>query len=70
MKEEHKNSSSEPENGVVFAVCIFEIDEDGTRKLVDHVASENLMNCLKNKKKKREKYKKNLKKKMVYKYDL
>ena len=25
MKEEHKNSSSEPENGVVFAVCIFEI---------------------------------------------
>ena len=35
MKEEHKNSSSEPENGVVFAVCIFEIAEDGTRKLVD-----------------------------------
>ena len=29
MKEEHKNSSSEPESGVVFAVCIFEIDEDG-----------------------------------------
>ena len=27
MKEEHKNSSSEPEMGVVFAVCIFEIDE-------------------------------------------
>ena len=48
MKEEHKESSSEPENGVVFAVCIFEIAEDGTRKLVDHVASENLMNCLKN----------------------
>ena len=49
MKEEHKESSSEPENGVVFAVCIFEIDEDGQRKLVDHVASENLMDCLKNK---------------------
>ena len=48
MKEEHKESSSEPENGVVFAVCIFEVAEDGTRKLVDHVASENLMNCLKN----------------------
>ena len=35
MKEEHKESSSEPENGVVFAVCIFEVAEDGTRKLVD-----------------------------------
>ena len=29
MKEEHKASSSEPEMGVVFAVCIFEIDETG-----------------------------------------
>ena len=57
MKEEHKNSSSEPENGVVFAVCIFEIAEDGTRKLVDHVASENLMNCLKNKREAERKYK-------------
>ena len=56
MKEEHKNSSSEPENGVVFAVCIFEIAEDGTRKLVDHVASENLMNCLKNKREAEKKY--------------
>ena len=25
MIEEHKDSSSEPENGVVFAVCIFAI---------------------------------------------
>jgi len=56
MKEEHKESSSEPENGVVFAVCIFEIAEDGTRKLVDHVASENLMNCLKNKREAEKKY--------------
>ena len=55
LKEEHAESSSEPENGVVFAVCIFEVNEDGTRKLVDHVASENLMNCLKNKKRSREK---------------
>ena len=47
--EEHKDSSSEPENGVVFAVCIFAIAEDGTRVLVDHRASENLMDCLKNK---------------------
>ena len=57
MKEEHKESSSEPENGVVFAVCIFEIDEDGQRKLVDHVASENLMDCLKNKREAERKYK-------------
>jgi len=57
MKEEHKESSSEPENGVVFAVCIFEIDEDGTRKLVDHVASENLMDCLKNKREAEREYK-------------
>ena len=59
MKEEHKESSSEPENGVVFAVCIFEIDEDGQRKLVDHVASENLMDCLKNKREAERKYKEN-----------
>ena len=45
MKEEHKESSSTPEDGVVFAVCIFEISADGTRVLVDHVASENLMDC-------------------------
>ena len=65
MKEEHKNSSSEPENGVVFAVCIFEVAEDGTRKLVDHVASENLMNCLKNKREQKENTK-SLKKKTVF----
>ena len=65
MKEEHKESSSEPyENGVVFAVCIFEIAEDGTRKLVDHVASENLMNCIKNKERQKESTR-NRKKKMV-----
>ena len=57
LKEEHAESSSEPENGVVFAVCIFEVSEDGTRKLVDHVASENLMNCLKNKREAERKYK-------------
>ena len=57
MKEEHKTSESTPEDGVVFAVCIFEIAEDGTRKLVDHVASENLMNCLKNKREAEREYK-------------
>ena len=66
MKEEHKNSSSEPENGVVFAVCIFEIAEDGTRKLVDHVASENLMNCLKNKREAERVYKESKEKDGVY----
>ena len=66
MKEEHKNSSSEPENGVVFAVCIFEIAEDGTRKLVDHVGSENLMNCLKNKREAERKYKESEEKDGVY----
>ena len=66
MKEEHKESSSEPENGVVFAVCIFEIDEDGQRKLVDHVASENLMDCLKNKREAERKYKENKDKEGVF----
>ena len=56
MKEEHAQSSSDPMSGVVFAVCIFEVTEDGTRKLVDHVASENLMNCLKNKREAEKKY--------------
>ena len=56
MKEEHAESSSDPMSGVVFAVCIFEVAEDGTRKLVDHVASENLMNCLKNKREAEKKY--------------
>ena len=66
MKEEHKNSSSDPMSGVVFAVCIFEIAEDGTRKLVDHVASENLMNCLKNKREAERKYKESEEKDGVY----
>ena len=66
MKEEHKESSSEPENGVVFAVCIFEIDEDGQRKLVDHVASENLMDCLKNKREAEREYKENKDKEGVF----
>ena len=66
MKEEHKESSSTPEDGVVFAVCIFEISEDGTRVLVDHVASENLMDCLKNKREAERKYKESEDKEGVY----
>ena len=57
MKEEHKNSSSDPMSGVVFAVCILEIDDTGKRGLVDHVASENLVDCLKNKREKEREYK-------------
>ena len=67
MKEEHKESSSTPEDGVVFAVCIFEIDEaTGERKLVDHVASENLMDCLKNKRLAERKYKETKDKDGIY----
>ena len=66
MKEEHKASSSEPDMGVVFAVCIFEIDETGKRVLVDHVASENLVDCLKNKREKEREYKESKDKPGVY----
>ena len=66
MKEEHKESSSTPEDGIVFAVCIFEISADGTRVLVDHVASENLMDCLKNKREAERKYKESKDKEGVY----
>ena len=66
LKQEHAVSESEPENGVVFAVCIFEVAEDGTRKLVDHVASENLMNCLKNKREAEKKYREDQKKDGVF----
>ena len=59
IKDVLKTSESTPEDGVVFAVCIFEIDENGQRKLVDHVASENLMDCLKNKREAERKYKEN-----------
>ena len=66
MKEEHKGSSSTPEMGVVFAVCIFEIDETGKRVLVDHVASENLVDCLKNKREKEREYKESKEKPGIY----
>ena len=66
MKEEHKASSSEPEMGVVFAVCIFEVDETGKRVLVDHVASENLVDCLKNKREKEREYKESKEKPGIY----
>ncbi len=57
MTEEHKTSESAPEDGVVFAVCIFAVGEDGKRVLVDHRASDNLMDCLKNKREAERDYK-------------
>ena len=42
-------SVSTGEVGVVFAVCIFLIAEDGQKILVDHRASDNLVDCLKKK---------------------
>ena len=66
LKEEHAESSSDPMSGVVFAVCIFEIDETGKRVLVDHVASENLVDCLKNKREKEREYKESKDKPGVY----
>ena len=57
MTEEHKTSESTPEDGVVFAVCIFAVAEDGTRVLVDHRASDDLMDCLKNKREAEREYK-------------
>ena len=33
MIEEHAQSTSTPEDGVVFAVCIFAIAEDGTKSI-------------------------------------
>ena len=70
MTEEHKTSSSQPEDGVVFAVCIFEIDEaTGERKLKKHRASENLMDWLKNKRSERD-YKEKRRKRWYLQYDL
>ena len=49
-------SPSEPELGIVFAVCIFE-NADGTKKLVDHREAINMSHCLKEKRKAEAKYK-------------
>ena len=49
-------SPSEPEIGIVFAVCIFE-NADGTKKLVDHREAINMSHCLKEKRKAEAKYK-------------
>ena len=35
-------TDSKPKEGVVFAVCIFAVGEDGTKYLVDHRHAENM----------------------------
>ena len=49
-------SPSAPEKGIVFAVCIFAVGEDGKRYLVDHRAAVNMGHCLKEKRKAELKY--------------
>ena len=50
----------------MFAVCIFAIAEDGTRVLVDHRASDDLMHCLKNKREAERDYRDPEKRKKMY----
>lgn len=49
-------SPSKPETGVVFAVCIFEL-ENGEKKLVDHRHADDMVDCLKEKRAALQKYK-------------
>ena len=49
-------TDSKPKEGVVFAVCIFAVGEDGTKYLVDHRAAVNMGHCLKEKRKAELKY--------------
>ena len=50
----------------MFAVCIFAIAEDGSRVLVDHRASDDLMHCLKNKREAERDYRDPEKRKKMY----
>ena len=49
-------TDSKPQEGVVFAVFIFAVGEDGTKYLVDHRAAVNMGHCLKEKRKAELKY--------------
>ena len=40
-------TDSKPKEGIVFAVCIFAVGEDGTKYLVDHRHAENMGECIK-----------------------
>ena len=50
-------TDSKPNQGVVFAVCIFAVGEDGTRYLVDHRHAENMGECIKKRREAVNKYK-------------
>ena len=39
-------TDSKPEEGIVFAVCIFAVGEDGTRYLVDHRHATDMSECI------------------------
>ena len=40
-------TNSKPKEGIVFAVCIFAVGEDGKKYLVDHRHAENMGECIK-----------------------
>ena len=50
-------TDSKPKEGVVFAVCIFAVGEDGTKYLVDHRHAENMGECIKKRREAVNKYK-------------
>ena len=50
-------TDSKPKEGVVFAVCIFAVGEDGTKYLVDHRHAENMGECMKKRREAVNKYK-------------
>ena len=50
-------TDSKPKEGIVFAVCIFAVGEDGTRYLVDHRHAENMGECIKKRREAVNKYK-------------
>ena len=50
-------TDSKPKEGVVFAVCIFGVGEDGTKYLVDHRHAENMGECIKKRREAVNKYK-------------
>ena len=44
-------TDSKPKEGVVFAVCIFAVGDDGTKFLVDHRHAEKMGECINNEEK-------------------
>jgi len=50
-------TDSKPKEGVVLAVCIFAVGEDGTKYLVDHRHAENMGECIKKRREAVNKYK-------------